>query len=107
MSELIAQGLPISISLGLAAVLLALLLGVPLGILAALRATGAADHVLRTIAALGIAMPSFVTGPLFALVFGDIPAVAAGGRLGLRRSAVRGAAGRHARIASAARMSRG
>lgn len=69
-NELIAQGLPISISLGLAAVLLALLVGVPLGILAALRVNGVADHVLRTTAVLGIAMPSFVTGPLFALVMG-------------------------------------
>ncbi len=51
--------------------LLALLVGVPLGILAALRVNGVADHVLRTTAVLGIAMPSFVTGPLFALVIGD------------------------------------
>lgn len=68
--ELIAQGLPISLSLGLAAVLLALLTGVPLGVLAALRKSGAADHGVRAVAALGIAMPSFVTGPLFALVLG-------------------------------------
>jgi len=68
--DLIAEGLPVSLTLGLAAVLLALLLGVPMGILAATRQNGVADYGVRTIAVLGIAMPSFVTGPLFALVFG-------------------------------------
>jgi oligopeptide transport system permease protein len=68
--ELIAQGLPVSITLGLSAVLLALLTGLPLGAAAALRQNGAVDHGVRAVAVLGIAMPSFVTGPLFALVFG-------------------------------------
>lgn len=68
--ELIGAGLPISVSLGLAAVLLAMLAGVPLGILAAVRTARAGDHAVRAVAAFGIAMPSFVTGPLFALVFG-------------------------------------
>lgn len=68
--ELIAHGLPVSATLGLAAVLLALLIGVPLGALAALRQNTGVDHGVRTVAMLGIAMPSFVTGPLFTLVFG-------------------------------------
>ena len=68
--DLIAQGLPVSITLGLGAVLLAVLLGIPLGILAALRAARAADHLVRAVASAGIAMPSFVIGPLFALIFG-------------------------------------
>ena len=68
--ELIAQGLPVSMTLGLSAVLLALLTGLPLGAAAALRQNGTVDHGVRAVAVLGIAMPSFVTGPLFALVFG-------------------------------------
>jgi oligopeptide transport system permease protein len=68
--ELIAQGLPLSLTLGSAAVLLALLLGVPLGIAAALRRNTAADYGITTLVVVGIALPSFVTGPLFALVFG-------------------------------------
>lgn len=68
--ELIAQGLPVSLTLGLSAVLLAMLIGVPLGALAALRRDGLMDHGVRTVAVLGLAMPSFVTGPLFALVLG-------------------------------------
>jgi oligopeptide transport system permease protein len=69
-TELIAQGLPISLTLGLSAVLLALLVGVPLGTLAALRQNSATDYGIMGAAVLGIALPSFVTGPLFALVFG-------------------------------------
>jgi oligopeptide transport system permease protein len=69
-TELIAQGLPISLALGLSAVLLALLVGIPLGTFAALRQNTPADYSIMGMAVLGIALPSFVTGPLFALVFG-------------------------------------
>ena len=69
-TELIAEGLPISVSLGLAAVLLAVALGVPLGTFAALRRDRWPDHALRVLALLGIAIPGFVIAPLLALVFG-------------------------------------
>jgi oligopeptide transport system permease protein len=69
-TELIAQGLPVSLSLGLSAVLLAMLVGIPLGTLAALRQNSPTDHGIMGLAVLGIALPSFVTGPLFALLFG-------------------------------------
>jgi oligopeptide transport system permease protein len=69
-TELIAQGLPISLALGLSAVLLAMLVGIPLGTLAALRHNSPTDYSLMGVAVLGIALPSFVTGPLFALIFG-------------------------------------
>ncbi len=69
-SELVAQGLPLSATLGLAAILLAVLSGIPAGILAALWRNRGADYCVTTLAALGLALPSFVTGPLFALVFG-------------------------------------
>ncbi len=69
-TELIAEGLPISVSLGLAAVLLAVALGVPLGTFAALRRDQWPDHALRVLALLGIAIPGFVIAPLLALVFG-------------------------------------
>jgi oligopeptide transport system permease protein len=69
-TELITQGLPLSATLGLAAVLLAVLVGIPAGMLAALRRGRSADHALTALAALGVALPSFVTGPALALVFG-------------------------------------
>jgi oligopeptide transport system permease protein len=69
-ADLIAQGLPVSLTLGVGAVLLALIIGVPLGTLAALWRDTPVDHALRTLAALGVALPSFVVGPALALVFG-------------------------------------
>jgi len=68
--ELIAQGLPLSLTLGSAAILLGILLGIPLGLFAALRRNTAADYGISTLVVLGVALPSFVTGPLFALGFG-------------------------------------
>jgi len=68
--ELIAQGLPLSLTLGAAAIGLALLLGIPLGVVAAARRNSAADFGISSAVMLGVALPSFVTGPLFALVFG-------------------------------------
>ncbi|MFM8845080.1 MAG: oligopeptide ABC transporter permease OppB [Gammaproteobacteria bacterium] len=69
-TELIAQGLPVSLLLGLSAVLLAWLIGIPLGTLAALRQNSPTDYGIMSVAVLGIALPGFVTGPLFALIFG-------------------------------------
>ena len=67
--ELIGQGLPLSATLGLAAIVLAVLVGIPCGIASALwRSRGAALGV-AAVTALGIALPSFVVGPLLALVF--------------------------------------
>jgi oligopeptide transport system permease protein len=68
--QLIARGLPVSLTLGVAAILLALAVGVPLGALAALRQQTSVDYAVGAVAVLGVALPSFVTGPLFALVFG-------------------------------------
>jgi oligopeptide transport system permease protein len=68
--ELIAQGLPISLTLGLSAVLLAVLVGVPLGTFAALRQDRASDFGIRFGTVFGLALPGFVVGPLLALVFG-------------------------------------
>ena len=69
-AELIAQGLPVSLRVGLGALALALLAGVPFGIWAALGRGGVADYALNAFAALALALPSFVTGPLLALSFG-------------------------------------
>jgi oligopeptide transport system permease protein len=67
---LIAQGLPVSVTVGFAALALALLCGIPLGVCAALRRGGAVDYAVTGLATLAIALPTFVTGPLLALIFG-------------------------------------
>ena len=68
--ELISQGLPLSLTLGSAAILLAILLGIPLGIVAAMRRNTGVDYGITTLVVLGVALPGFVTGPLLALIFG-------------------------------------
>lgn len=69
-SELIAEGLPVSLQLGLSAMLLALLIGIPAGMLAALNQNQALDHAVMTVAMTGITIPNFVMAPLLALIFG-------------------------------------
>jgi oligopeptide transport system permease protein len=69
-SELIARGMPISLTLGVSAIGLAWLLGTALGTLGALRRNSALDHAATFVAVLGMALPSFVVGPFLALIFG-------------------------------------
>ncbi len=69
-SELVAQGLPISLTLGGLAILLALLVGVTAGLVAAIRAGGPVDQAIMMLATIATALPTFVTGPALALVLG-------------------------------------
>ena len=69
-TELIRFGFPVSFELGCAAMLIALALGLSVGSLAALRKDSWTDHLVMTLSMTGIALPSFVTAPLFAYVFG-------------------------------------
>lgn len=68
-SELIAQGLPVSLTIGGLALLLACALGVGGGLWAAVRAGRWQDEAVMGAATLLTALPVFVTGPLFVLVF--------------------------------------
>jgi oligopeptide transport system permease protein len=69
-NELIAGAFPVSLELGCHALAVALLLGLGAGILASLRPNTATDHVPMALAMAGIALPTFVLGPLLILVFG-------------------------------------
>ncbi|MEM1175372.1 MAG: ABC transporter permease subunit [Pseudomonadota bacterium] len=68
-SELIASSFPISMLLGSLALLLALLVGVPAGILAALRPNTLTDRLVMALAMSGISIPVFVFAPILVLVF--------------------------------------
>ncbi len=68
-NDLIAQGLPIDLTIGLLAMGLALLIGVPLGVVAALRRNTVWDRAASAIALLGISVPTYVTAPLLVLLF--------------------------------------
>ncbi len=69
-SELIAQGFPVSIQLGVLAILLALLVGVSLGVIAALRQNSAIDYLVMGLAMTGITIPNFVMAPILILLCG-------------------------------------
>ena len=69
-TELIASGLPLSLTIGLAAAILSFLAGVPLGAWAAWRRDSLGARVLMNFSMLGVVLPGFVVGPLLALVFG-------------------------------------
>jgi oligopeptide transport system permease protein len=69
-SELIGNGLPLSLTIGFAAALLSFLIAIPVGAYAAWRANSLTDHVLMSASMLGVVLPGFVVGPLLALVFG-------------------------------------
>jgi len=68
-TELIASGFPVSLQLGGLAILIALLIGVTLGSLAALRQNRPADYATMAVAMTGISVPNFVLAPLLVLVF--------------------------------------
>ena len=68
-SELIAQGLPVSLTIGGLALLLACALGIGGGLWAAVRAGRWQDEAIMGLATLLTALPVFVTGPLFVLIF--------------------------------------
>ncbi len=69
-NELISQGLPVSAQLGLLSITLAMIIGITLGIIAALYQNRTADYGVMTIAMVGITIPTFVTAPLLTLIFG-------------------------------------
>lgn len=68
-SELIGIAFPVSMTLGLCALLVALTIGLPAGIFAALRKNSAWDYLPMSLAMVGICLPTFVLGPLLILVF--------------------------------------
>jgi len=69
-TELIGQGFPVTLQLGVIAMALALIVGIPLGTFAALHHNSAADYATMSLAVVGIAIPSFVVLPFLALLFG-------------------------------------
>ncbi|MEX2596729.1 MAG: ABC transporter permease [Salibacteraceae bacterium] len=70
--DLILGGLPETLSLVLAAIFLACLLGIPLGVFAAKNPDGKLDVFLRVSSAVGLAIPSFVAAIFIAWLFGYV-----------------------------------
>ncbi len=79
-NDLVAAALPVSAVIGGGSLLLALLIGVSLGIFAALRQNSAVDYLVMLLGNVGSAVPSFVMGPVLIIVFAIVlPWLPAGG----------------------------
>ena len=68
-SRLIAERFPATLELALAAAVLALALGIPMGVYAALRRGHWLSQVFMTVSLLGVSLPTFLIGILLILVF--------------------------------------
>jgi len=68
-NELIAEAFPVSLTVGGLAMLLAFVLGISIGIIAAIRQNTAVDYGTMGFAMLGISVPNFVVAPILILVF--------------------------------------
>src|SRR3546814_18780030 len=74
-AELIASGAPASMDLGIAAIALALVIGVSFGTLAALRQTTGTDFSVLSISMVVIALRNFALAPPMSPVLGSYPAL--------------------------------
>ncbi|KXV10561.1 oligopeptide transporter permease [Caballeronia megalochromosomata] len=68
-NDLVLRALPVSLTIGGVSMLLAIVIGVALGVAAALRRNSIADYALMLVSNAGNAFPSFVLGPVLILVF--------------------------------------
>ncbi len=68
-SRLIAERFPATLELALVAALLALSLGIPMGVYSALKRNSFLSHVFMTISLIGVSLPTFLIGILLILLF--------------------------------------
>ena len=81
-NDIVRQHFPVSAELGGLAMLLSMLIGIPLGILSALRVNKLTDYVIQFFSNLGFAIPSFFTATLLIYFFAAQVAVVPDERLG-------------------------
>ena len=68
-SEIIALAFPVSLTLGVCSLIIALVIGLPAGIIAALHKNTIWDYLPMSLAMIGLCLPTFVLGPILILVF--------------------------------------
>ena len=79
-NDLVARALPVSLVIGGTAMVVSVVVGIAIGILAALRQNSAVDHVAMLVGNVGSVLPSFVLGPVLVLVFAiTLPWLPSGG----------------------------
>jgi oligopeptide transport system permease protein len=69
-NEIMSQAFPISIHLGLMSMILAILIGLPAGVISAYKKNSMVDYLLMATAMIGLCLPSFVIGPILAEYLG-------------------------------------
>jgi oligopeptide transport system permease protein len=70
--DIIREGFPTSLRLGLSALIIGGIIGMTLGVLGAMRQNSTGDYAVTTLAILGVCIPTFVTAPLLVLVFASL-----------------------------------
>ena len=68
-NDLVANALPVSLAIGGTSLVLSVIVGLALGITAALRQNSMADYLVMVLGNVGSAVPSFVLGPIFIILF--------------------------------------
>lgn len=69
-SEILARAIPTTILLAITSILLAIIIGIPLGVIGAIKQHSWFDNIAMTISVLWISAPSFVTAMVLSLYFG-------------------------------------
>lgn len=68
-NDLIAGAFPVSFKVGMSAFLVAIVIGVTIGVIAALRKNSATDYAVMSLAMVGLTVPMFVMAPAIVLLF--------------------------------------
>lgn len=69
-NQVIARSFPVSLQIGVLAMVISLAVGIPAGILSAVRKNTLLDYLPMSFAMSGICLPTFVMGPVLAIIFG-------------------------------------
>ena len=69
-NSVIEQTLPVSMQLGIASMLVAIAIGIPAGIIAALKRNTFLDYASMGVAIVGVSVPVIISGPLLRYLFG-------------------------------------
>jgi oligopeptide transport system permease protein len=68
-NQLVAKALPVSLTIGGIAMVISIVLGIGLGMIAALRQNSLVDYLVMIMGSVGKAFPSFIIGPVLVLIF--------------------------------------
>ncbi|TNF08462.1 MAG: ABC transporter permease [Bacillota bacterium] len=69
-NDIISEGFPVTATIGFFAVILIILVGIPIGIISALKQNKPIDYIVMIFATLGVTIPSFIVATLFLYIFG-------------------------------------